>query len=59
MVPLGHHLQEGGQELHCTRAVKVELRFKGWLTPEAGTEIDYMSSRAPEGTTGTLLVNGP
>lgn len=46
----GHHLQDGGGELHCSRAVKMELRFEGWLTPEAGTEV-------PEGSAALLLPN--
>lgn len=57
VVPIGHHLQEGGREPQCTRAVKVGLRFAGGLTPEVGTEIDHMSPRAPEGTTAALLLD--
>lgn len=54
MVPIGHHLQEGDREPQYIRAVKVGLRL-----PEAGTEIDHMSPRAPEGTIAALLLNGP
>lgn len=59
VVSIGHHLQEGGREPQCIRAVKVGLRFAGGLTPEVGTEIDHMSPRAPGGTTAALLLNGP
>lgn len=59
VVPIGHQLQEGDREPQCIRAMEVGLRFAGGLTPEAGTEIDHMSPRAPEETTVALLLNRP